>query len=234
MRKIFYSVGLLLCMSFACCQSGKQGKSYTITGSIVNAKDGDTVMLQMDNEQNLIVLEKTVIKNGSFEFTGKQDSTVERIITYKKNGTQVGALFFLENGNIHVVFDETTSITGTENNDKYQAFLNQINGIYGQMSSVNDIHADSTFTDSIHTDLNEKVQQLDQKANDLILKTIKENIDNPIGFYLFKKYNYIIEPKLQYHLISKMPVSWRRATVIEDIKTQLDLLPADSIGSYIE
>ena len=71
------------------------------------------------------------------------------------------------------------------------------------------------------------------KANELIIKTIKENINNPIGFYLFKRYNYILSPKIQLEIISKMPVSWRKNSIIEDIKTELDLLPQDSTSINI-
>jgi hypothetical protein len=231
MRKIFYPIIAFYLLSLAGCEPTKNNSYYRIVGTIENSSDGDTVMLQADNDQNLVELERTYIRNGQFVFTGRQDSTVERIITYIKNGVKMGAVFFLENGNIKMKLDETTSITGTKNNDKYQEFLNKINGIYGQMSSVNDILVDSTDSDSLHTDLNQKVNSLDEKANKLIIETIKENIDNPIGFYLFRRYNYLIPPKLQYFLISKMPASWRRTPSIDDIKTQLNLLPQDSLSS---
>ena len=231
MRKTFIPLYILSSLFVLSCESPQTGKSYRIVGTIENSHEGDTVMLQEEQDQNLVLLEKTYVKDGQFVFSGRQDSTVERIVTFVQNGAKMGALFFLENGEIKMELAETSSITGTKNNDKYQAFLNQINGIYGQISSVRSNLTDSLYTDTIHSDVAQKVQDLDHKANELIIKTIQENIDNPIGFYLFRRYNYLLEPKLQYFLISKMPAAWRRSSVIEDIKTQLDLLPADSLMS---
>lgn len=231
MRNLLFFSTLLAIISVVGCKPTENNSYYRITGTIENSSEGDTVMLQTEDDQNLVELERAFIHNGQFVFTGRQDSTVERIITYIKNGVKMDAVFFLENGNIKMKLDETTSITGTKHNDIYQEFLNKINGIYGQMSSVNENLADSADIDTTHTDIYQKVNSLDKKANDLIIETIKENINNPIGLYLFKRYNYLLPPKLQYFLISKMPLSWRRTTAIDDIKTQLDLLPQDSISS---
>lgn len=231
---LLFCLSLLTTFTAGCRQNAHTSGSYTITGTIDDAAEGDTVTLLWDNEQALVPLEHTTIHNGKFTFTGRQDSTVERIIAYKKNGNRMGSTFFLENGEIQIHLSETSSITGTENNDRYQNFLNRINGIYGQISNTYDENRsfqDSSFhyTEKENADLQEKLSDLDQKANSLILKTIRENIKNPVGFYLFRRYNYLMDSQLQYHLISRLPASWRRTSAIEDIKAQLATLPPDSI-----
>lgn len=232
-RTYSFFVSFAALLFFSCQQSNSLDGHYTIKGIVVDASEGDTIYLQEELEQNLIVLNQTYIKDKQFKFEGEQDSTVERIITYVKNGVKMGTVFFLESGNIEMHLAETTSITGTDTNNKYQYFLNKINGIYGQMSSVNYNLLDTMPTQHSHDDLDSKINTLDKKANELIIKTIKENINNPIGFYLFKRYNYILSPKIQLEIISKMPVSWRKNSIIEDIKTELDLLPQDSTSINI-
>ena len=93
---IFSAVACMLVGCMAC--TGNAG--YKITGTVENAQEGDTVVLQEAVNGDLSPLETTVIRNGYFTFEGKQDSAIWRYITGKIDGREYMVDFFLENGNI--------------------------------------------------------------------------------------------------------------------------------------
>ena len=227
-KKLYPIICGMFAITFMACnpQDKKNAGSFHINGTIADASDGDLVMLQVENDQNMETLYETKVTNHTFTFEGSQDSTIECSVVYIVKGSKQGATFFLENGTINMKLSETSSITGTENNNRYQDFLNEINAIYGKMSAVYNNEKGSN-EDSV----NDQVKQLDSKANSLIIQTINSNINNPVGFYLFRRFHHVMSIQKQNELISKLPVSLRKDPVIEDIKAQIAILPADSIGN---
>ena len=79
MRKIFYVLAVL-CFCTAC----QQKAGYTINGKVDGIADGDTVYLQDFMNRQLVKLDSAIVKNGTFKFTGNQESPVYRYITYIK------------------------------------------------------------------------------------------------------------------------------------------------------
>ena len=72
---------------------------HRIIGSIEGAQEGDTVSLGYSCDgMDFSTVSKTVIKNGEFSFTGKQDDCKIYYIGY--DSRNIYALFFLEAGDI--------------------------------------------------------------------------------------------------------------------------------------
>ena len=80
------------------CNSGNS--SYTITGSVEGASDGDSVYLQQKvGNRQLVRLNSAAISNGKFTIKGEQDSTINCYLTYNAPGKEALMMdFFLENG----------------------------------------------------------------------------------------------------------------------------------------
>ena len=106
-------------MAFVACQNSP---SYKVTGSVEDITDGDTIYLQEYAGGNLVKLDSAIVKSGTFVFTGKQDTAVNRYITYMKGDKRYFTDLFLENGNINVTLGKESKVSGTPNNDAYQKF----------------------------------------------------------------------------------------------------------------
>ena len=83
MKKLFFSAWVCMALACAC----RQVPGYKLTGTIQGAQDGDTVKMFVFEDWNEVVLQKTVVKDGAFTFTGRQDTAAFRYITCIKNGT---------------------------------------------------------------------------------------------------------------------------------------------------
>ena len=86
-------------MAFVACQNSP---SYKVTGSVEDITDGDTIYLQEYAGGDLVKLDSAIVKGGTFVFTGKQDTAVNRYITYMKGDKRYFTDLFLENGNINI------------------------------------------------------------------------------------------------------------------------------------
>lgn len=84
-------------MAFVACQNSP---SYKVTGSVEDITDGDTIYLQEYAGGDLVKLDSAIVKSGTFVFTGKQDTAVNRYITYMKGNKRYFTDLFLENSSI--------------------------------------------------------------------------------------------------------------------------------------
>ena len=92
MRKILFTVSLLLCSLFA---TMAQEDSYKIEGRLANTVNGK-LLLVADTEQGMIDIGEATVTNGIFEFTGRMpEMTVVYLTPVKK--TPVLATIMLEN-----------------------------------------------------------------------------------------------------------------------------------------
>lgn len=224
---------ILIPFLLGACQQQEGVHAYHIQGTIDEAENGTEVLLQLDKEQSLEVLDRTQVQNHQFTFSGRQDSTMECTITYIIKGNKMGATFFLENGQIKMdLSNETSQITGTPNNNNYQQFLNKINAIYAQIGSAyNDASEEKGTEHEEDTELKQKVDSLNRKANELIAQTISENIANPVGYYLLCRFNQNLTAAQQESFINRLPIHLKRTNAIEDLKSQLSILPPDSVNT---
>lgn len=141
---IFSAVACMLVGCMAC--TGNAG--YKITGTVENAQEGDTVVLQEAVNGDLSPLETTVIRNGYFTFEGKQDSAICRYITGKIDGREYMVDFFLENGNITVsLTKEAVSATGTYINDIHQKVREVVDKAVAEIDEAYAFLRDTTLTD---------------------------------------------------------------------------------------
>ena len=174
MKKFVYlfAAGTLL---LAACSSEP---AYKISGTIEGVADGETVYLQEAKGRELIKLDSAVVTNGSFVFNGRQDVAVNRYLTYQAEGKRMMTDFFLENGNIVVAMGETTTVTGTPNNDIYQAYKQEAGALNKEMRALYEKSKEEGLTEEQNAEIEKQFEELDGKLNTLTFNTIDANITN--------------------------------------------------------
>ena len=132
-------------LSASCSDKGKSG--YKIVGTVEYAADGDTVFLESIENMEVTRLDSAIIRNGTFSFKGRQDSTVARYLSCMTATDVFSIPFFLENGHIEVKMKSgNESVTGTPTNDIYQEIRSKMAEI---MNKMNEIYRDSTLTEEV-------------------------------------------------------------------------------------
>lgn len=114
---------LALCLS-GCVNTPKD--SYIIKGKITNPiLEGRTVYI-LDALNSNVKYDSAVVKNGVFEFTGKQQDAVVRELLVLENDSDrfpVTMPFVLENGEIVAELGNRVYITNTKGNEEMMEFL---------------------------------------------------------------------------------------------------------------
>ena len=227
MKKLTYVLAATL---LAACNSGNNG--YTITGTVEGANDGDMVYLQGVEGRQLVKLDSAVIKNGTFTVTGKQDTAVNRYLTYKNNEDNGMAMdFFLENGKIAIqLTKDSDAATGTPNNDAYQEIRTQLNSLMKQMETLYSALSDTTLTDEQREAKGKEIEGLQEKMIGVAKDGIAKNITNPVGIHLLKQNYYYMDVNELDPLMPQIPAMYDQDERIVQIKANVKQMKATAVG----
>lgn len=228
MKKVTYL--LAAAMVCAACNNGQTG--YNITGNVENAVDGEKVYLQKVENRDLVALDSAVIKNGAFSFKGRQDTAVNRYLTYQANQDNgIAVDFFLENGNIKADLAKgESSVTGTTNNDIYQAIKTEINAEARKMQELYTSLSDASLTDEAREELIDKLEDVQENILHIAEKGITNNITNAVGIHLLKQNYYSMEFEDLAALMPQIPASYDNDEDVVRIKEHVSRLQATGIG----
>ncbi len=192
MKRHLYVLFVLLVMVVLMSCANKT--DYLIKGSSSDFADGNKVYLfYLDTNEKPVFIDSTVCKNNSFVFRGVSDTiraaTVAVVDTLSSEG-EISMDLILEPGNILIEgFDPETShlhvATGTSLNNVLDKFSREM------MLYVN--NPDSLFP--------------------FIASYIRENIDNPVGGFLFDRYHFSMPWDMKLDL--KTPCLWGRRRVMQ-------------------
>ena len=228
MKKLTYL--LAAAAVFAACNSGNKG--YTVTGTIEGAADGDTVYLETTQGRQFVKLDTAIITNGTFTFEGTQDTTVNRFISYKVEGKEGMAInFFLENGKINIKMSQNeNSATGTANNDIYQEFRVQSDGLNKQMMEIYESMSDTTLTDEQRQAKGGDMDRLEKQMVEAAKTFICKNITNPVGVQLLKQNYYYLDVAELDPLMPQIPAAYDNDEAINKIKNNVEKMKATAVG----
>ena len=221
----FFAAGTL---ALAACSNEP---AYKISGTIENVADGEYVYLQEAKGREMIKLDSAVVTAGAFTFEGRQDVAATRYLTYTpKEGRGPRVDFFLENGNINVTMGENNSVTGTPNNDIYQAYKNESMPLNKEMSELYKQYRAEGATDEQKAEIEKQINEIDAKMTDLTFKTIDANITNPVGIHLWPGNQYSMElPQLQ-ALAAKVPAEFKEVPSIAKLLSRIEVLTKTAVG----
>ena len=228
MKKIVYlfAVGT---MALAACSSDP---AYKISGTIENVADGEYVYLSEAKGRELVKLDSAVVTAGAFTFEGRQDAAVNRIITFTPaEGRAPRYDFFLENGNIAMTLGkENTSVTGTPNNDIYQAYKNEMLPLNKQYGDLYKQYRAEGTTDEQKAELEKQMEEIDNKMNALTFSTIENNITNPVGIQLWPGNSYSMELEQLQALAAKVPAEFKTIPSIDKLLKRIEVLAKTAVG----
>ena len=210
--------------------------SYKILGTIEHVADGETVYLQEVQGRDLMKLDSAVVKNGTFNFTGRQDSTINCYITYTTDEIRMMTELFLENGNINVALSEESRVTGTPNNDIYQVFKDKFIALNKEMNGIyQKARTDSTLTDEQRAEIMKQIEEKDAAAMEMVYNTITTNITNPVGLYLLPSYAPAFEFEKQVALAEQIPAQYQNNERISRFINSIEVAKKTAVGQkYID
>jgi peroxiredoxin len=228
MKKIVYLFAAGT-MALAACSNDP---AYKISGTIENVADGEYVYLSEVKGRELVNLDSAVVTAGAFTFEGRQDVAVNRIITYTPaEGRAPRYDFFLENGNIAMTLGkENTSVTGTPNNDIYQAYKNEIQPLNKQYGDLYKQYRAEGTTDEQKAELEKQMEEIDNKMNALTFSTIENNITNPVGIQLWPGNSYSMELEQLQALAAKVPAEFKTIPSIDKLLKRIEVLAKTAVG----
>ena len=228
MKKLIYLFAAGTMVLTAC----NNEPAYKISGTIENVADGEYVYLSEAKGRELVKLDSAVVTAGAFTFEGRQDAAVSRIITYTPaEGRAPRYDFFLENGNIAMTLGkENTSVTGTPNNDIYQAYKNEIQPLNKQYGDLYKQYRAEGTTDEQKAELEKQMEEVDNKMNALTFSTIENNITNPVGIQLWPGNSYSMELSQLQALAAKVPAEFKTVPSIEKLLKRIEVLEKTAVG----
>ena len=227
MKKVIYLFATAALLA-AC--SGNKG--YTVTGTVEGAQDGDTIHLVMMDGRMPVSLATAIVKGGAFSLKGTQDTAQVRYLTlHAPDHCALAADFFLENGDIKAdLREEGTAITGTPNNDAYQAIRNQTNELNKQMADIYEAMADTALTDEQRQAKAEEMSAMQDKVVDVMKEGIRKNIANAVGVHLLKQNYYYMDVNELDPLMPQIPALYAQDEAIVRIKDNVEKMKATAVG----
>lgn len=219
-------------MAFMACQNSP---SYKVTGTVEDITDGDTIYLQEYAGGDLVKLDSAIVKGGTFVFTGKQDTAVNRYITYMKGDKRFFTDLFLENGNINVTLGKESKISGTPNNDAYQKFKNDFMALSKEMNEMyQKAQSDTSLTEEQVAEVMAEIEKKDSIGMEMVYQTIEANITNPVGVYLLPSYAGAFDLERQKALVEKIPAGLTDER-INKLKAHIETSEKTAVGQkYID
>ena len=203
--------------------------SYKINGTSEGIADGSYVYLMKVEGRKYVNVDSAMVKNNTFSFTGRQDTTETRYVSFRDDTKRYMTDFFLENGNINVTLAPTSTATGTANNDTYNNFKEAYMNITKGMMTVYKKSQDKTASEEVRNEMKAKLKKINDDSRKLVIETINANITNPVGVSLLPNYAREFTLEEQMELIAKIPASLRN-NQIKSIAKQLEIMAKTAVG----
>lgn len=202
-----------------------QNNSYTVTGQIEGAQDGDSVFIACLNETQWDICDTLIISNQQFVLNGEADScAIYSFWTEHENGAYQG-FFFTEPGDISLsVTAEKTILKGTPLNDRYQQVTDSLY-IFGDR-----INALYESGDPTSADVALQGEALNLQIKEYIKRQLAANIDNQVGFFLLITHANLLTPEEMEQIIGTLPETTRKHPIIRNIETVIAQLKKSAVG----
>ncbi len=227
MKHHYLSLLAGLPLIFAC-----RSNQCKVEGYVENAKDGDTLFIARMDEGKFIPSDTIIIKDGRFQLNEDADSTVICTYYYSRGEDLFNNIFFLEKGNIRLDIGSKSKVSGTENNDIYQTFIDSIYRIHEQMDQLYEKAVSQNGGNMEDFQGSEELSNLDKKATELIKKTMMDNLQKPAGFFIFISSYNMYSPDETISIIEKLPESYRNQSIIKHILTEAEQSKSTATGQH--
>lgn len=201
MKKLLFALAVAVLLG-ACKSSTK----YTITGNAADFEDGRGVYLVTDVDDEIVILDSTIVKNNSFTIEGEVSEPCWAkigILESLETGDGITIEFILEPGRIVFAdFDEaksrTRTATGTPLNDKLTQFFCELKKIIDNTSLT-------------------RVESMNQVFLH-VRSYVIENVDNEVAIFLFERYNRSMPKEMKLELIDTLAAA--NPTLYADLRKE--------------
>ena len=213
-----------------------QSNVYQIKGTVEGANKVDTLYLITDLVTG-IPSATIPVKDGKFELEGEADSTYFCVIHDKDQSIAIP--FFIEPGTIKIkLFDapDGSRVGGTATNDEWQRMSDSTAVIGKEINSIAEkLYTNEQATEEDQQRAIEKVEQLNQRFSEMVLRFAERNIKNELGYSLLLFYpEEIIPNKERSRLIGMMPEKMRQRSTIQQIIQMIGNSTKTEEGAMIE
>lgn len=203
---------------FASCSP----QNCKITGTVENAKDGDTLYLARMSDGDFTTTDTIILHQGKFTFQERCDSTIIASFFFhdRESNEIYSNVFFMEKGNIQLNIGLESKVSGTENNDIYQQVIDSIYALHGRMSDIYARQAPSTDTAEYGPDgeTGQELVALEEQSNRLVTESVKKHIDKPVGYFLFISCYDMLAPQEVLELSRKVSPHYKNSNTLKYIE----------------
>ena len=183
---------VILLLSFVIALASCNGDTYTITGTIDGAIDGDSVILgySIDGTE-FTKTDRAVIEQGEFKFTGKTNGTKIYYLGYEQAPEPIYTLFFLEGGDIKArISGENSIVTGTPANDLNFEIENKLSKYIDDLYQYQImLYSDTLMSDSAKSSISLLAMEAQRDAILYIKDAIRNNMNSIVGMFFLTMYN---------------------------------------------
>ncbi len=222
MRKcIVVAIVSLFGLLFSC--QPKQGSNYTLSGSVADMSDGDTLYL-LSGLSESTRFDTLFVSHGRFHTEGFVEEP-SLCFLYSARSQSIISPFFLEPGVIDIDYSSPSgggSVSGTVMNDALQALNDSVVGYGSEMNAVmTSMHSDSPTKDQQQAALL-RLDTLSLRKNQYLYLAAEQNITNELGYAILTYFDDdSFSREQRQSLISQLPASMRSRPRIQEMEQAL-------------
>ena len=204
------------------CQP-KQGSNYTLSGTVADMADGDTLYL-LSGLSESTRFDTLLVRQGRFHAEGFVDEP-SLCFLYNARSQAIISPFFLEPGVIDINYSSSSgdgSVSGTVMNDALQALNDSVLGYGNQMSAVMTSMYGESPTKSEQQSALSRLDTLTLRKNQYLYLAAEQNITNELGYAILTYFDDdSFSREQRQSLISQLPASMRSRPCIQEMEQAL-------------
>ena len=209
-------------MSLCACQTQQSSDNFAIEGEAEGFADGDTLYLAETRGADL-PFGMAVVENGRFNISGLTE-TSQMCVLYSPRQANIQIPLFVEPGKIQLQLlpDGATHISGTENNERLQAYSDSLAYYEEQMdNSRNILYGHIPPTRSAHIEAERQAQEDAERLNDYLARSIERNIANDLGCYILLNYGLSLPAEQRLQMIHRLPAQLQQLPEMVELEQAL-------------
>lgn len=215
MKKILFP--LLAALALAGC--GKNS-GYTVSGTLDAQQAGSTVHLLSAGRDRTQIAQTEVAPDGTFTLKGKIDTPMVALLA--DNDDQPFTMLFLEPGKIDVRSDAQGDydITGTVSNDRFKAINDTLSAIQARFFALGEGATE------------EQMEALQDEYQQVLDRSVDENLDNILGVYLFSAVSGELTPAETRERIGRFSQPMQQTELLSHLRDAAQAKENTEIGKH--
>ena len=182
-----------------------------IEGVVESAQAGDTLLFARMENDTFVPTDTVILEEGG-KFSMDKPCAPTVIASYfffnKQSQEAYSNVFFIEKGKVSMRIGTDGNVSGTENNDLYQALTDSIYELHKQMNAIYNVQPkDSMGMPHPEPNAESQLIALEQQASRLLEENVRKHIGKPLGYFLLLSCYDMFEPKDILELAEKNPLA---------------------------